>query len=89
MWSKDATLYDIVKKTEGSGWGSKYFTAKPEYQKEYDAPLFDLSFCVDREHKFVYSQSNAVLSHLGRGCSVMIEKKKKRKRSSSFERKDM
>ncbi len=63
-------LFDIHEKTEGGKWESDYFAARSEYEKEYDAPLFNLPFCADRKNKFVISQSNAILSHLGRECGM-------------------
>mmetsp|Transcript_73 Transcript_73/g.109 ORF Transcript_73/g.109 Transcript_73/m.109 type:complete len:372 (+) Transcript_73:2-1117(+) len=64
-------LYDIHEKGEGGGWKSDYFTEKPFYVKEYDAPLFNLPFCADRENKMVISQTNAIFSHLGRACGML------------------
>lgn len=62
-------LYDILEKEEG--WTSEYFAAKPEYIKEYDAPLWNLPFCIDRENKEVICQTNAVFSFLGRVCNML------------------
>lgn len=64
-------LYDIVEKEEGQGWTSDYFAAKPDYIKDYDAPLWNLPFGVDRESKQVVCQTNAVFAHFGRACGML------------------
>jgi len=63
-------LYDIVENDE-NGWNSDYFAAKKDYIKDYDSPLWNLPFCVDRENKNVVCQTNAVFSHLGRACGML------------------
>ena len=68
-------LYDIVEK-EGGGWNSDYFAAKPDYMKEYDAPLWNLPFCVDRENKEVICQTNAVFGYLARTCGMFGDDRK-------------
>ncbi len=65
-------LYDIVEKEgEEGGWTSDYFAAKPDYIKEYDAPLWNLPFSVDRENKEIICQTNAVFAQLGRACGML------------------
>jgi hypothetical protein len=65
-------LYDIIEQ-EGSdgGWTSDYFAAKPDYIKDYDTPLWNLPFCVDRENKHVICQTNAVFAYIGRECGML------------------
>jgi len=64
-------LYDIIEddKTE-AGWKSDYFQAKGDYIKKYDAPLWNLPFCIDRENERVICQTNAVFASLGRACGM-------------------
>lgn len=57
-------LYDIVE--DGSEWTSAYFGAKAGYVSEYEQPLWNLPFCVDRREKRVVCQTNAIFAHLGR-----------------------
>jgi len=66
-------LYDISEDDEqngGGGWKSGYFQAKGGYIQQYDAPLWNLPFCVDRENKKVVCQTNAVFASLGRVCGM-------------------
>jgi glutathione S-transferase len=65
----DIFLYDIVE--DGDGWTSDYFKGKPEYIKEYNAPLWNLPFCVDRDGQRVICQTNAVFTYLGRKCGML------------------
>jgi hypothetical protein len=64
-------LYGIVEKVDDN-WTSDYFTAKPEYIKTYDAPMWNLPFCVDQENKEIICQTNAVFGYLGRACEMLV-----------------
>lgn len=65
-------LYDIVEKEgDGVGWHSDYFSAKGKYIEEFDTPLWNLPFLVNREEKRVICQTNAVFAHLGRECKML------------------
>ena len=66
-------LYDITEDGNGvpGGWTSEYFAAKRAYIQDYQQPLWNLPFCVDREHKHVIVQTNAVFGHLGRACGML------------------
>lgn len=64
-------LYDLAEDDEKKlGWKSDYFQAKREYIKKYDAPLWNLPFCVDRDNEKVICQTNAVFASLGRVCGM-------------------
>ena len=62
-------LYDILEKDDG-GWTSDYFVGKTEYIQKYDAPLWNLPFCIDREKEEVICQTNAMFAYLGRVCGM-------------------
>lgn len=65
-------LYDIVEKGV-DGWTSDYFAAKRKYIEEFQQPLWNLPFCIDREQERVIVQTNAAFSHLGRVCGMFGE----------------
>jgi len=65
-------LYDLVEKDDL--WVSDYFSAKSDYIKDYDTPLWNLPFCVDRKEKRIICQTNAVFAHVGRACGMFGDK---------------
>lgn len=67
-------LYDLVEdddlsKEKGS-WKSDYFSAKKDYIKDHNTPLWNLPFFVDRDSERVICQTNAVFASMGRVCDM-------------------
>lgn len=63
-------LYDVVENNEenGGGWDKSTWLRDKEWLKE-DFPFINLPFlvdCPDDDETIVVSQTNAILSHLGR-----------------------